>query len=179
MHATDSHTLSPSASRRPQSSCSSDRLACGPPWGPLLHEMCVFKHNPMIFIWYQRRWITLVRVGTASQGAAKIPSYCGRLGCTLCGGTCACQMLFSLSFPNLLISLYFVPSNNRKKNSLSEPETRLQATFLSLCLCHQNDKKCLFRCCCPFSLPSRVCYDVNVSKIMCVLYSGFTLSGHR
>lgn len=45
-----------------------------------------------------------VRVGTASPGTARFPSHYGRLGCMLRGGTCACQMLFSLSFPNLLIS---------------------------------------------------------------------------
>lgn len=39
---------------------------------------------------------------TGLPGAARFPSNCGRLGCTLRGSTCTCQMLFSLSFPNLL-----------------------------------------------------------------------------
>lgn len=52
---------------------------------------------------------------TGSPGAARFPSNCGRLGCTLRGSTCTCQMLFSLSFPNLL--RVFVPSEQKDSPS--------------------------------------------------------------
>lgn len=123
--------------RRPHPSSIAGRLARGLTprlsWGFFffLHEICVFKHDLMIFIWYQRQSESrLRRVGTASPGAARFPSHCGRLGRTLRGGTCACQMLFSLSFPNLLISFC---SERTKKARQSQQKPR-RATFLSPCV---------------------------------------------
>lgn len=71
-------------------------------------------------------WIMPVRVGTASLGTARFPSHCRRLGCTLHGGTCACQMLFSLSRPNVLISFCC-----ERTKSVSEPKI----LFRQHCFC--------------------------------------------
>lgn len=120
-------------------------------------NLCIQTQPHDIHLVPETEWITPVRVGTASPGAARFPSHCGRLGCTLRGGTCACQMLFSLSFPNLLISFC-----SEQTKSPSEPENPVQATFLfavlvSLAHCiicvNDKDKKCVFSC---FYCPSCV-----------------------
>lgn len=59
------------------------------------------------------------------------PSHGGRLGRTLRGGTCACQMLFSLSFPNLPISFC---SRRTKKKARQSQKTTKRAAFLPPCV---------------------------------------------
>lgn len=62
---------------------------------------------------------------TGLPGAARFPSKRGRLGCKLCGSTCTCQMLFSLSFPNLLC--FFVLSEQK-----GFPSQKTQHFFLHI-----------------------------------------------
>lgn len=62
---------------------------------------------------------------TGLPGAARFPSKRGRLGCKLCGSTCTCQMLFSLSFPNLL--WFFVLSEQK-----GFPSQKTQHFFLHI-----------------------------------------------
>lgn len=117
-------------------------------WQVDLHVACLSV--PVLFAWNlciqtrphnihlvpETEWITPVRSGhSLARALPGFPTRRGRLGCTLSGGTCACQMLFSLSFPNLPISLFFCffvlfPANKNK--SLSVPEK--QVTFLFSCV---------------------------------------------
>lgn len=89
-------------------------------------NLCIQTKPHDIHLVPETEWITPVRVGTASPGAARFPSHCGRLGCTLRSGTCACQMLFSLSFPNLLISCC---SEQTKKAYQSQEKNQLRLHF--------------------------------------------------
>lgn len=108
---------------------------------PFAWNLCIQTEPHDVHLVPETEWFTLVRVGTASQGPAKLPSY-GMLGCTLCSGTCACQMLFSLSYPNLLINLYSEHHKicpRQKTRSGYNSFTVLVA--LAHCISCVNDKK--------------------------------------
>lgn len=109
--------LSMSACQLQHRTCKALRLSHRPHSFFHCRWSCTWPASAFLFAWNlciqkQARGLHLVAetvnygcesgYSTGLPGAARFPSNCGRLGCTLRGSTCTCQMLFSLSFPNLL-----------------------------------------------------------------------------
>lgn len=115
-------------------------MACPAPRSLFAWNLCIQIQPHDIHLVPETEWMTPARVGIASPGAARFPSHHGRLGCTLCGGTCACQMLFSLSFPNLLISFC---SERQKACKSQKTQCRLHflcRVSLAHCISCENDR---------------------------------------
>lgn len=106
----------------------SGELARGLPWRPPLHEICVFKQNPMMFIWYQRRSDS--RLWEWAQPHRALPSF-PPTGCLAARSAVAPALAKCCSvFPTQICSSIYILSITKSVRGRKPG----QGIILSLCL---------------------------------------------